>query len=258
VRAGRTSHAEAAAVLVAAADLGERAGAVLAALGADEGAARAAADALAPRPAVATLWALSLARAYSHPLYIELCARVRRLPPGWPPPGVDLERLGQAAALALADSARPQPHLPPGARSRLKRAMFATAPPGPRGPAERSVAAALERVGAPADPGARSPRLALDVRLPVTLPGGRLALEVLRDSDLTSPAGGDRSGGSGRRARAPTGAARARARLLEAAGYRVLALDGAAWAALPGDGARDEALRALLAPHREGGGGEEG
>jgi hypothetical protein len=121
------------------------------------------------------------------------------------------------------------------------------------------------------DDGVRVPRLGVEVRLPVTLPGGRVAIEVLRETDLTRVVGGDDDdeeedddggddGGDDTTrpahhhraaARGPTGAARASARLVEAAGFRVLAVNGARWLALPGDGVRDAALAALLAPFRQ-------
>jgi hypothetical protein len=56
---------------------------------------------------------------------------------------------------------------------------------------ERSVAAALARAGVAVDDGVRVPRLGVEVRLPVTLPGGRVAIEVLRETDLTRVVGGD-------------------------------------------------------------------
>ena len=213
-----------------------------------------------------------------------------------------------------------QPHLPPGARARVKRSLFASSgallDPRARRKAEREAAASLARLcdgggfwkkknGSPTpaaaavaaaaaaaasvaaiEPPRHIPRLFVDVRLAATLPGGRVAIEVLQAKDLMTSVeeeqveeeggfdhnaddGGDASSSSPLQ-RVPNGAARARARLLEAAGYRVLALDASKWLALRGgrrrggeeeedggggeggagseEAARDEALAALLRP----------
>ena len=122
----------------------------------------------------------------------------------------------------------------------------------------------------------------------MTLPGGRVTIEMLQSKDLMTSVGeeeegevgakrefdsdeddGDFDGGAPSSSssfappRVPGGAARARARLLEAAGYRVLAVDASKWLALQGKSdeeaggggggggaaaARDAALAALLRP----------